>query len=82
MGITHTERGLTWVEVFMSGHMVPQYQPSAAYRQMEFLLGRIKSLNEVSAFTTQPGVPQTASVVQVQRDFNETSVSTGELFGR
>jgi carboxypeptidase D len=58
MGVTHTERGLTWVEVFMSGHMVPQYQPSAAYRQLEFLLGRIDSLTEISPFTTQPNVNQ------------------------
>jgi len=47
LGVTHTERGLTWVEVFMSGHMVPQYQPSAAYRQLEFLLGRIGSLGRL-----------------------------------
>ncbi|TLD26157.1 carboxypeptidase D [Venturia nashicola] len=81
MGVTHTERGLTWVEVFMSGHMVPQYQPSAAYRQMEFLLGRIKNLNEVSAFTTQPGVPQTTSPLKVQRGYNDTYLSRRELFG-
>lgn len=55
MGRTRTERGLTWVEIFLSGHMVPQYAPSAAYRQMEFLLGRIDSLSEVSDFTTQSG---------------------------
>ncbi|KAG8529478.1 uncharacterized protein KY384_006115 [Bacidia gigantensis] len=53
-GTTHTERGLTWVEVSLSGHMVPQYAPSAAYRQLEFLLGRIGSLSEVSSFTTDP----------------------------
>lgn len=55
MGTTHTERGLTWVEVALSGHMVPQYQPSAAYRHLEKLLGRIDSLAEVSDFTTQTG---------------------------
>ncbi|KAF2488513.1 carboxypeptidase D [Lophium mytilinum] len=55
MGTTHTERGLTWVETRLSGHMVPQYQPSAAYRQLEFLLGRIDSLTEKGSFTTQPG---------------------------
>ena len=53
-GTTHTERGLTWVETSLSGHMVPQYAPSAAYRQLEFLLGRIGSLSEVSSFTTDP----------------------------
>jgi carboxypeptidase D len=57
-GVTHTERGLTWNEVFLSGHMVPQYAPSVAYRQMEFLLGRIKSLTERSSFTTQQPVLQ------------------------
>ena len=47
MGSTHTERGLTIVTVDLSGHMVPQYAPSAAYRQVEFLLGRIESLSTV-----------------------------------
>ncbi|CAL8577505.1 hypothetical protein XPA_003330 [Xanthoria parietina] len=54
-GTTHTERGLTWVEVALTGHMVPQYAPSAAYRQMEFLLGRIDSLTQTGSFTTQMG---------------------------
>ncbi|KAI4212200.1 MAG: hypothetical protein LQ351_005069 [Letrouitia transgressa] len=54
-GTTHTERKLTWVEVALTGHMVPQYAPSAAYRQLEFLLGRIDSLTERGSFTTQPG---------------------------
>ena len=42
------------METSLSGHMVPQYAPSAAYRQLEFLLGRIGSLSEVSSFTTDP----------------------------
>ncbi len=54
-GTTHTERGLTWVEVALSGHMVPQYAPSAAYRQLEYLLGRIDSLTQMGEFTTQMG---------------------------
>ena len=53
-GTTHTERGLTWVYTSLSGHMIPQYAPSAAYRQLEFLLGRISSLTEKSSFTTDP----------------------------
>ncbi|KAF2164746.1 hypothetical protein M409DRAFT_67836 [Zasmidium cellare ATCC 36951] len=53
-----TERGLTFVAVSLSGHEVPEYQPSAAYRHLEFLLGRIGSLKEVSSFTTQKGVKQ------------------------
>ena len=33
---------------------VPQYSPSAAYRHVEYLLGRIPDLGSVSAFTTMP----------------------------
>lgn len=54
-GTTHSERGLTFVEVSLSGHMVPQYAPSAAYRQLEFLLGRVASLTQRGDFTTQTG---------------------------
>ncbi|PWY75446.1 serine-type carboxypeptidase F [Aspergillus heteromorphus CBS 117.55] len=52
LGTAHTERGLTFSEVFMSGHEIPQYVPGAAYRQLEFLLGRIDSLSkEAKDFT-------------------------------
>ncbi|KAK5057658.1 hypothetical protein LTR84_011659 [Exophiala bonariae] len=54
MGQYHTERGLTLVTIDLSGHMVPQYAPSAAYRQLEFLLGRVPTLGTVSPFTTMP----------------------------
>ncbi|KUJ11815.1 alpha/beta-hydrolase [Mollisia scopiformis] len=60
LGTTHTERGLTWVSVDLSGHMIPQYAPSASYRTLEFLLGRIDSLSSTVPFTTdnypQPNV--------------------------
>ncbi|KAF1814096.1 alpha/beta-hydrolase [Eremomyces bilateralis CBS 781.70] len=52
VGNTRTERGLTWVEISLSGHMIPQFAPSAAYRMMEYMLGRIDSL----------GVPSNATV--------------------
>lgn len=55
LGKTHTERGLTFVTVDLAGHEIPQYTPGAAYRQLEFLLGRIKSLTDKSDFTTLPG---------------------------
>ncbi|KAK5193482.1 hypothetical protein LTR99_007033 [Exophiala xenobiotica] len=55
LGKTHTERGLTWVTVDLAGHEIPQYVPGAAYRQLEFLLGRIKSLSTMGDFTTQHG---------------------------
>lgn len=54
-GTTHTERGLTWVGIELSGHMVPQYAPSASYRTLEFLLGRVDSLESTEPFTTQAG---------------------------
>ncbi|KAH8883366.1 alpha/beta-hydrolase [Thozetella sp. PMI_491] len=59
MGTTHTERGLTWVLVMLTGHMVPTWQASVSYRQIEVLLGRVSSLNSTQAFSmyssqTQP----------------------------
>lgn len=58
MGTTHTERGLTWVEIPLSGHMVPQYAPSAAFRMLEFLLGRVPNLSDRLPFTIQPDIDQ------------------------
>ncbi|CZT41294.1 probable carboxypeptidase Y precursor [Rhynchosporium secalis] len=52
MGTTHTERGLTWASVNLAGHMIPQHAPSAAYRHLEFLLGRVESLSSNIPFTT------------------------------
>ncbi|KAE8151907.1 Alpha/Beta hydrolase protein [Aspergillus avenaceus] len=51
LGTAHTERGLTFSSVFLAGHEIPQYTPGAAYRQLEFLLGRIKSLQEQGEYT-------------------------------
>jgi carboxypeptidase D len=51
-GKTHTERGLTFTSVALAGHQIPQYAPGAAYRLLEFLLGRVNSLTEVGEFTT------------------------------
>jgi carboxypeptidase D len=85
MGKTHTERKLTWVEVFLSGHMTPQYQPTVAYRQLEYLLGRIPSLSEVSPFSTQPDVPQPASGTGKTSESDKSSdsgqMTQAELFG-
>lgn len=55
LGITHTERGLTFCTVDHSGHEIPQYAPGAAFRQVEFLLGRISSLTQMGDFTTETG---------------------------
>ncbi|KAF8895695.1 alpha/beta-hydrolase [Gymnopilus junonius] len=39
-GNTHTERKLTYVEFYFSGHMTPQFVPWAAFNTISFLLGR------------------------------------------
>ena len=51
LGTAHTERGLTFSTVYASGHEIPQYVPGAAYRQLEFLLGRIKRLQQKGSYT-------------------------------
>jgi len=38
-GTSHTERGLTYFEVALSGHMVPQFAPVAAFQIMQYLMG-------------------------------------------
>ncbi|RBR12883.1 uncharacterized protein FIESC28_08374 [Fusarium coffeatum] len=45
-GEVHSERGFTLATVKTSGHMVPQYAPPAAFRQLEHLLGRVESLTD------------------------------------
>jgi carboxypeptidase D len=54
-GTWHTERGLTFVTVTLAGHEIPEYVPGAAYRQLEFLLGRIPDLSTTGDYTTQTG---------------------------
>ncbi|OSD01947.1 alpha/beta-hydrolase [Trametes coccinea BRFM310] len=39
LGTAHSERGLTYFEVALSGHMVPQFSPKAAFQIMEYLMG-------------------------------------------
>ncbi|KAI1308499.1 alpha/beta-hydrolase [Xylaria venustula] len=60
MGAAHTERGLTYVGIDLSGHMVPQYAPSASFRHLEFLLGRIDSLSSTKPFSIEPNITQPA----------------------
>ncbi|KAI9703449.1 MAG: hypothetical protein M1820_005922 [Bogoriella megaspora] len=44
MGKQHFERGLLWIEGYQAGHEQPQYQPRAALRHIQWLLGRIDQL--------------------------------------
>ncbi|OSX60724.1 hypothetical protein POSPLADRAFT_1148075 [Postia placenta MAD-698-R-SB12] len=39
LGTTHTERGLTYFEVELSGHMIPQFSPVSAFQIMQYLMG-------------------------------------------
>ncbi|KDR71030.1 hypothetical protein GALMADRAFT_801430 [Galerina marginata CBS 339.88] len=39
LGTSHSERGLTYFEVELSGHMVPQFSPVAAFQIMQYLMG-------------------------------------------
>jgi carboxypeptidase D len=45
-GSTHTERGLTYVEFYFSGHQTPQFVPWAAYQTVEYLLGRRANVSD------------------------------------
>jgi carboxypeptidase D len=47
-----SERGLTLSTVELSGHEVPEYQPAAAFRHLQLLLGLIPNLSEEPIFTT------------------------------
>lgn len=39
LGNMHSERGLTYFEVALSGHMVPQFSPMAGMQIMQYLMG-------------------------------------------
>jgi len=45
-GNTHTERGLTFVEFYFSGHMTPQFVPWAAFQTVQYLLGQEPSVSQ------------------------------------
>ncbi|EPS45522.1 hypothetical protein H072_450 [Dactylellina haptotyla CBS 200.50] len=47
MGVWREERGLTYIEIKASGHMVPGYQPGAAFRHLEYLLGKVKDMSVI-----------------------------------
>ncbi|KIL59167.1 hypothetical protein M378DRAFT_169680 [Amanita muscaria Koide BX008] len=39
LGNVHQERGLTYYEVVLSGHMIPQFSPWSAFQSVHYLLG-------------------------------------------
>jgi carboxypeptidase D len=44
LGTAHSERGLTFVEIQLAGHMTPQFSPKAVFQTMQFLMGFRSSL--------------------------------------
>lgn len=46
------------VAINLSGHELPEYQPTMGHRNRKVLLGRVVSFNEVSPFTMQWNVTQ------------------------
>ncbi|KAH8907629.1 alpha/beta-hydrolase, partial [Coniochaeta sp. PMI_546] len=61
LGTTHTERGLTWSLITLTGHMVPGWQAAVAYRQLEFLLGRVDSLSSTKPLSNYANATQPAA---------------------
>ncbi|KAJ6571728.1 Alpha/Beta hydrolase protein [Mycena capillaripes] len=51
MGTLHAERGLTFVDVFLAGHQLPEWQPAAEFRQLEYVLGRVESMSGTENWT-------------------------------
>ncbi|CAE6419829.1 unnamed protein product [Rhizoctonia solani] len=54
LGRMHQERGLTYVEVDLSGHMLPQFAPWAAYKTLNYLLGRQELTNKTGDSALYP----------------------------
>lgn len=52
------ERGLTVGLITLTGHMIPEWVPGVAYRQVEVLLGRVKNLASTQPFPQYPDAPQ------------------------
>ena len=55
VGTHGTERGLTYFQVQLAGHELPEYTPEAGYRTIELMLGRLSSLSDMSDFIMQTG---------------------------
>ncbi|CAE6486959.1 unnamed protein product [Rhizoctonia solani] len=54
LGSMHQERNLTYVEVDLAGHMMPQYAPWAAYKTLSYLLGREELTDHTSDAALYP----------------------------
>lgn len=50
LGTWHSERGLTWALIGLSGHQAPTWQAAVSFRQVQVLLGRVANLSDTTAF--------------------------------
>lgn len=73
LGTTHTERGLSLVATQLAGHEGPGYSPGSALRVLEKLLGRIRSLSEVSTYT----LPELRNITQLSEPLGPGTVRIG-----
>ena len=44
VGLKHYERGLMWTQTYLGSHTQPESQPRAAFKHLQWLLGRIDDL--------------------------------------
>ncbi|KJZ78138.1 hypothetical protein HIM_02176 [Hirsutella minnesotensis 3608] len=77
LGTTHHERGLTFVITQLAGHEGPAYSAAGAFRHLEKLLGRVKSLSDTTPFT----LPELRGIVQRQKPLGNGTVKI-PCFGR
>ena len=82
LGTWHSERGLTWALIDLTGHMVPTWQAGVAFRQVEVLLGRVDDLASTAAFpmyanATQPDASQ-LGLGTAWYGFEDASAGLGE----
>lgn len=61
LGTWHSERGLTWALIDLSGHQSPAWQAAVSFRQIEVLLGRVANLSDTTAFPMYASAEQPAA---------------------
>jgi carboxypeptidase D len=50
LGVVHSERGLTYLEVATAGHMMGADEPALSFRAMQILLGRVDGFHSQEPF--------------------------------
>ncbi|EQL01810.1 serine-type carboxypeptidase [Ophiocordyceps sinensis CO18] len=69
-GTAHHERGLTLVVTQLAGHEGPAYAAAGAFRHLEKLLGRVRSLTDTEPFT----IPELRGVAQAEKPLGKGTV--------